>query len=238
MKSAKATRWSREAILAIGDIVAADGENDGGDQSGTDGGTGQADNDSTEGTETGDTDGADDEDPEKLKRKLQSRREQAARQDAEIKRLKKVEAEADELRKAKEETDRKGRTELENLKEDLKARDKALAAKDDTIRRLTIENAFMTLKEIEWNNPATALRLVDLSEVEFDEETGKVKDTKQLLEAAKSLAKTDPYLVKSKTAVGDTDAPNGRKTGQGPATKPGGKILDNDAIANKYNIHK
>jgi hypothetical protein len=234
MRSANATRWSREAILAIGNIIAFDNETEG---EGETGGAGEANSNGSE-SEAGKNSAKDDDgddDPAVLKRKLQNRAEQASRQDAEIARLKKVEQEADELRKAKEELDRKGRSELENLKADLEKRDKTIAAKDDTIRRLTVENAFMTLKEIDWHNPATALRLVDLSDVEFDESTGQVKDRKALVNAAKELAKENPYLVKSKTAV-DEGTPNGKQSGKVPA---GGKPKETDdaALRNKYNIH-
>lgn len=233
MRSAKATRWSREAILAIGNIVAFDNEDE---AEGEAGGTGEANNesDSDTGKKSGEDDDSDD-DSETLKKKLKNRAEQASRQDAEIARLKKVEREADELRKAKEEQDRKGRSELDNLKADLEKAGKTIAAKDDTIRRLTVENTFMTLKEIDWHNPATALRLVDLSDVEFDESTGQVKDRKALVNAAKELAKDNPYLVKSKTAV-DEGTPNGKQSGKVPA---GGKPKETDdaTLRSKYNIH-
>jgi nucleotide-binding universal stress UspA family protein len=234
MRSAKATRWSREAILALGPITVHDepedldsgadkDEKDTSDKSGDDGGADSEDDDG--------------EDPATLRKKLENRAAQAKRQDAEILRLKAIEKEADELRKAKEEQDRKGRSELENLKADVESRDKALAVKDETIRRLTVENAFMTMPEIQWKNPAVALKLVDLTDVEFDPETGAPKDKKQLLEAAKKLAKSDPYLVKSKTEV-DDGTPAGKLSGKPPAGKTGGDKLNNEKLAAKYNIHR
>lgn len=242
MKSAKATRWTREAILALGNIVAhdVDGGTDN-SQTGTAGGTGQADsnsdadNDGEAGSDDDkDAEDEDDVDPKILKQRLKNKREE---QERDFQKRKAAEKRADELQKKVDEADRAKRTELENAKADLDAKDKVIAAKDDTIRRLVIENAFMTLKGIEWNNPATALRLVDLSDVEFDEDTGKPKDMKQLTKAAKALAETDPYLVKSKTAVSDDDAPKGRKSGLPPVVKGGDKV-GNDAIMAKYNIHR
>lgn len=233
-------RRSRKEILAIGNIFAFDVEGDAGDgQDGTAGGTEQDADTSTEadsGSGTANDGDDDDEDPAKLKKKLQNRREQAERQDAEIKRLKAKADKADELQGKVDEAERAKRSELENAKADLEAKDKVIAAKDDTIRRLTVENAFMTLKELEWHDPATALKLVDLSEVEFDEETGKVKDRKLLLTAAKALAKDKPFLVRSETDV-DKGTPNPRTSGKPPAGKKPG-TPNEDAIRSKYNIHK
>jgi hypothetical protein len=241
MKSAYAVRWTRTAILALGNITAHDvdgGTGDGGQ--GSDGGSGQTTESSQEGKEGGagsdagkDADEDDDADPKVLKRKLANKTEE---QDRQFKLLTAERKRADELQKKVDAEERRGKSELENAKSDLDAKDKAIAAKDDTIRRLTIENAFMTLKEIDWNNPATALRLVDLSEVEFDEETGKPKNQKQLLDAARALAKSDPYLVKSKTAVDDS-LPTGKPTGKAPAgASP--KPVDDQKIRDKYNIHR
>jgi hypothetical protein len=234
MKSMKATRWTREAILAAGNVFAFEGDDtggtsDGGNSAADTSGTGPAAADSKDAT-TG-SGSTEDEDPKVLKRKLENKTEE---QDRQFKLWQADKKRADELQKKVDEEERKGKSELENAKTDLAAKDKVIAAKDDTIRRLTIENAFMTLKEIEWNNPATALRLVDLSEVEFDEETGRPKDRKQLLRAAKSLADSDPYLVKSKTDV-STGTPEGKPSGKAPATgKP--KEVTDDAIKQKYNI--
>jgi hypothetical protein len=228
MKSMKATRWTREAILSAGNVFAFEDDPDPADASGAGGAnTDPADSDDGAGSD----DDKDDVDPKILKQRLQNKREE---QERDFKKRKEAEKRADELQKIVDEQERKGKSELENAKTDLAAKDKVIAAKDDTIRRLTIENAFMTLKEIEWNNPATALKLVDLSDVEFDEETGKVKDSKQLLKAAKELAVSDPYLVKSKTDVSN-ETPSGKPSGKPPVGgKP--KEVTNDAIKTKYNI--
>lgn len=237
MKSMRATRWTREAILAAGNIFAFEEAGTGGTgesvDSGTEpGGTGTEQTESKE-SGAGSDDDKDDVDPKILKQRLQNKREE---QERDFKARKLAEKRADELQKIVDEAERKGKSELENAKNDLTAKDKIIASKDDTIRRLTIENAFMTLKEIEWNNPATALKLVDLTGVEFDEDTGAPKERKQLLDAAKALAKSDPYLVKSKTAVSE-DIPNGKPTGTAPVGgKP--KDLGKDAIRAKYNIIK
>jgi hypothetical protein len=240
MKSAK--RWSLAQILSAGNVYASDNEGTGneGQQTGATGGTGQPDPNATSTAGAGGTgdkpkEGEEEFTPEQMRSKIRALQEE---QERHFKERKKAEAERDELRKVKDEADRKDKSELENAKADLEARDKALAAKDETIKRLTVENAFMGLKEIEWHNPARALSLVDLSEVEFDPETGKVKNVKEVLKAAKALADSDSYLVKAKTAP-----PNGTPNGTGTGKPPAGSTQQpdeksKDALRAKYNINR
>lgn len=64
----------------------------------------------------------------------------------------------------------------------------------ETIKKLRIDNAFLTSSEVEWVDAEAALRLVDLSEVEIKDD-GTVKGLKEALAA---LAEKKPYLVKPK----------------------------------------
>jgi len=236
MKSAK--RWSLAQILSAGNVYAHDADGDGG-TGGATGGTGQPDPNatSTEGAGGTGEKPKDEEEftPEQMKRKIAALQEE---QERHFKERKKAEAERDELRKVKDEADRKDKSELENAKADLEARDKVIAAKDETIKRLSVENAFVSLKEIEWHNPATALKLVDLSDVEFDPETGAPKDLKQLVKVAKKLADDNPFLVKSKTAA-PNGTPEGNGTGKPPAqgTKPTDETTK-EKLRQKYNINR
>lgn len=236
MKSVNATRWTREAILAIGNITAQDGEGEGEGQGGESGGSGQANSGTeTKETETGgagkETE-AEEKDPEVLRRKLKNKTEE---QDRQFKLLQQERKRADDLQKVQDEADRKGKTELENAKADLEKRDAELKAKDDTIRRLTIENAFSKLDGITWHDADDALRFVDLSDVEFDGETGKVKDKAKLVAAAKELAKNKPYLVKKEEAGQEKKGSAAVRTGTAPS---GGKTIltDEAALRKKYNI--
>jgi len=229
MKSAK--RWSLDAILSAGNVYASDGEDDkpAPDADPT-GGTGQEPV-----IESGST-GEDDKEftPEQLKAKVAALKEE---KDRHFKQRQDAEKRADELQKKQDEVDRKGKTELENAKSDIEARDKQIETLNVTIRRLAVENAFVALPDVTWHNPATALKLVDLSDVEFDAETGKPKDMKQLVKAAKALAADNPYLVRPKTDASD-DAPTGKPTGKPPANGKPNKGLSEDDLRAKYNINR
>lgn len=88
---------------------------------------------------------------------------------------------------------------------------------------LMIENAFLKESGYDWVDPEAALRLADLSQVEFDEKTNKAVGLGSALAA---LAKKSPYLLKPKAddeGKGDgKPAPKG--TGKPPASgKPGQK---------------
>jgi hypothetical protein len=204
------------------------------------GGAGQNDQGGTEG-ETGSAgDDLDKLSPDELLRKAKALKDEQARhyngkKEEERKRLE-AEAERDELKKKQDEADRKGKSELENLKSDVESQKSTIESQAATIKRLTVANAFLELPDIEWHNPKRALTLVDLSEVEFDDKTGEIKDTSKLVAAAKNLAKTDAYLVKSKTAVGN-GTPAGKPTGSPPAGGKGAAAMDDAAVKNKYNLN-
>jgi hypothetical protein len=61
-------------------------------------------------------------------------------------------------------------------------------------RQLTLENAFFRANQVDWVDPADALKLVDLEDVDVDED-GTV-DPVQLRKALRALAKAKPHLVK------------------------------------------
>ena len=58
-----------------------------------------------------------------------------------------------------------------------------------------VDNAFFKDNKYKWNNPATALRVLDRSKVEIDDK-GEVHGLTAALDA---LAKSDPYLLAPKT---------------------------------------
>lgn len=110
--------------------------------------------------------------------------------------------------------------EMEKVKKDLaeaaEERDKLRA----TNRDLQISNAFLTDNTYEWRNPATALKLLDRSKLDFDGE-GNVTGMKNALEA---LAKSDDYLLKPKA--------DGGGDGDGKQTGPPGTAAGNGAPGN------
>ena len=61
-------------------------------------------------------------------------------------------------------------------------------------RQLVLENAFLASNQIDWVDPEDALRLVDLSDVDVDDD-GSV-DRRALRAALKDLARRKPHLVK------------------------------------------
>lgn len=86
--------------------------------------------------------------------------------------------------------------------------------------RLRLEIALRDDKAHDWVNPATVLKLVDTSEVDFDAKTGTPRGLKAALD---KLAKESPFLLKPKDdGTGDDDKgdkPAPRGTGKPPAPK-------------------
>jgi hypothetical protein len=233
----KRTRLTREEILAIGNVYLSEGEGEGG-QGGESGGTGQPnegkpnDNGNDDGAGSdGESDEFDKLSPEELAKKAKRLREE---RDRHYRQKQDAIRERDELKTAQqaaeEEARRKNQSEVDNLKDDVQKRDKTISDLQGTIKRLTVERAFMSTPGIEWHNPERALTLVDLSGVEVDDD-GKIKDSKAVAKAAKDLAESDAYLVKSTGT-----SPTGRPSGQPPAGKPTGKGKSEAEIRKKYNI--
>lgn len=246
MRSAR-TRLSLAQVLAYGPFTGREGEGSesGGAGSGA-GGTGGAgsqntggNDDKTGGAGQSGSDADDDtDDPAELKKKLANRVAQNRRQDEELRRLRESQRELDELKAEKEKRDREGASELENAQRDLEKANTRIPKLLDTVRELTLENTFLKLDGIDWHDADAALRLVDLSGVEFDNETGAVKDASKLVDAAKKLAKDKPYLVKGKTAVG-SNVPEGRPSGAPPASGSGTNVATEDAkVRDKYRIRR
>lgn len=77
---------------------------------------------------------------------------------------------------------------------------------------LRLQVAFLQANEISWVNPEVALKLADLSDVDIDDETGKV-DTRALRAALKQLARDHKYLVKPAATNEDTGDDSGASTG-------------------------
>lgn len=246
MRSAR-TRLTRAHILAIGNVKFSEGEpgSTGGsgdpNPSNPAGGTGQGGKsgdpkDGTGGTGAPKDDLDDITDPEVLKRKLRNAREAEQRLHG---KMTAAERERDELKtkqtEAEEAARRESQSEVENLKDDIRKRDETIQARNATIQSLTVQLAFAQVKDVDWHDPEDALRLVDLSGVEFDEKTGEVKDKSKVVKAAKDLAKAKPHLVKSSTAVPGS-VPNGVRNGQPPAGGPPTNSDREKELRTKYKI--
>ena len=100
-------------------------------------------------------------------------------------------------------------------------------------QKLMLENAFLKSGGYDWVDPEAALRLADLSAVEFDEKTNKAMG---LESALAKLAKDKPYLLKAKAEDEDKDKGdkgNQRRTGQAPR---GGTQKQSDQAAREAKL--
>jgi hypothetical protein len=86
--------------------------------------------------------------------------------------------------------------------------------RDQQIQELRIHNAFLAANTFQWHDPADALRLADLRDVEIEED-GTVVGLK---EALQKLAREKPHLIKSDKKdepKGKSGSPtNGRRKGE------------------------
>jgi predicted RNase H-like nuclease (RuvC/YqgF family) len=194
------------------------------------------DQDDAEGSDDGDDEGDEDEseDDDKPKGKI----------DPKDKRIQEVSAEAKKYRLKNREL----RTEVAQLKAQVAELSKGKKkAKDDdgdddevqpdveTTRKLeaaqrqnedlAIRLEFLANKKHSWKNPKAALKLLDLSEVEIDEDG----DVVGLDEAIDQLAKDEPYLLEQQ------EEPKQRRRATGQSTKSQRKGNPNrDKLVSKY----
>lgn len=84
-------------------------------------------------------------------------------------------------------------------------------------QNLMLQIAMRDDKAHDWVDPDAALRLADLSDVEFDEKTNKAIGLKAALD---KLAKDKPYLLKAKD---DEEGGQRQRTGRPPGGGKGGK---------------
>jgi hypothetical protein len=124
-------------------------------------------------------------------------------------------------------------SEQEKIKRDLEEANKAREQMAKEKQDLELRIAFLSDKTYEWRNPEHALRLVDLSGVEFKD--GKITGLK---EAVKALADNNKYLLAEKGTGdgangGQADPPTGSTvpmTGQ----QPGNAAASKSAMAKQF----
>jgi hypothetical protein len=92
-------------------------------------------------------------------------------------------------------------------------------------QKLALQNAFLSDNSFQWQNPAAALKLADLSKVEIKAD-GTVTGLKEALEA---LSKSDPYLLQPKKDPEDDG--KGKPPPASGGAPAGGR--GSDAAANK-----
>lgn len=155
-----------------------------------------------------------DNDPASLRRKL-ANSEEARNRNAD--KRKELVTEVKEL-KAKIAQMEKDGTPDDAIKTRNEELEKDIAKVSATNQNLMLQIAMRDDKAHTWVDPDAALRLADLSEVEFDEKTLRPIGLKAALD---KLAKEKPYLLK-KDADGDDDDSQGRRggsTGRRPAPR-------------------
>lgn len=152
--------------------------------------------------------------------------------DRHVRRRQEAERERDEARQRLAELEGKDKTDLEKAQSRVTELESENEALHDSLRTTRLENAFLTDNSYEWHNPRRALSLADLSNVEIDED-GTVHGLKDALDA---LAKSDSYLLKSKSKEeGETEdekvSTGGRKQ---PSKKKKDADADDEALRLKY----
>lgn len=213
MKSTRLSLNKKLLTLDLAPIFGADGEGEGAGgtggagttETGGEGAAGAGGSGSTEKPEEGG-------DPQKKITALEEEKNRhfTARQAAE--------KERDDLKAWKEEQERKGKSDLENLQTDLKTVKAERDQLAETNQRLLVQVAFLGTNDVQWHNPERALALVDLSDVEIKD--GKV-DTKALKAAIDALAKSDSYLVKTTEAKEEKPGTPPGRSGQLPGNGAG-----------------
>lgn len=165
-----------------------------------------ADGDSDEGDDADDSQGDDDKGKKSKKKSGPVSREEfdavTRRLSAADKRRSDAEKEAAALRKEKEDKEREGKPELENLRKDHDELVKNNEGLQNRFRKLALVNAFLTAsaqEKIAWHDPKVAQKAADLEDLEVDED-GNVEGIR---DAVKLLAKSHKYLVNSGKEDGD-----------------------------------
>jgi hypothetical protein len=180
-------------------LLGGDGEDEGGDDDGSDDEE-ESEEDATD--EDGETGGK-----SKKKSGPVSREEFDAvtrRLSAADKRRSEAEKEAAALRKFKEDHERQGNTELQNLQKDHGDLTKAHESLQGRFKKLALVNAFLTAsaqEKITWHDPKVAQRSADLDDLEIDED-GNVEGIR---DAVKELAKKHKYLVNAGSGQDEED---------------------------------
>ena len=123
--------------------------------------------------------------------------------------------------KSKDDEDDSDSEEVASLTAD---RDKLLTDNEG----LRIQVAFLKNAKHAWKNPAAALKLADLSDVEINDD-GEVDGLDEALDA---LAESDPYLLKGKDETDET--PKVKKSGQRSGTQRKKGNANRDALLKKY----
>lgn len=156
-------------------------------------------------------------------------------------RMKAADRNAAEARKALEaanakikEFEDKDRSELEKAQNDAREAQEVRDKLNQTVSGLRMQVAFLSSNDVNWHDPAVALRLLDTTDISIDDD-GNVKGMK---EAIKRLADGHKYLVKSKdgdAGNGDEERPPRKKTGDSTnGSVGGGSKIDRKKMEERF----
>lgn len=149
-----------------------------------------------------------------------------------VRRRVEAETERDELKRRLEELEGKDQTEVEKLTKERDGLKEENTTLKTSLRDAQLNNAFLSDNTYEWHNPGRALALADLSEVEIDSD-GTVHGLKKALDA---LAKSDSYLLKSKSDAKDPadGAPDTSGVANASKKRKGQDDASEEALLTKY----
>lgn len=211
-----------------------DGEGENQDQSGTGGaGTGEQQSSGEQPNGAGENGGESQGDPQK---KIAAQEEIIARL---AQQREERDAELEELKKFKEEADNAKLSEQEKVDKRIKELEESNTAKDQTLQKLVINNAFLTANDVQWHDAETALSLLDTSGFEIVVDKNgipSVKDKQGFAKAIAKLAEDKSYLVKTPANEGDGKGPQQwqGKTGDAPKPKPNADSAERQRLQDKY----
>lgn len=172
-------------------------------QSGPEGTTETPDPNAQSGAETGTQPSPEQVAAEKYRQRMIAADQKASKYEAELKQLRD-----------------KDLPEMDRMRRDIEEKDKALAEAQEGLRRARIDNAFLKANKYRWRDNELALKNVDLSDVDIDDQ-GNVIGIEKALER---MAKAYPWMLEEKdkeegsTSVGTASTPP--MTGKASTDKP------------------
>ena len=198
----------------------ADGDEAGGQGGSQDGGAGTGDGEGAAAGKTTDESSSTEGDPQKKILALTDEKDRhfAART--------KAEKERDDALARLKEIDDKDKTELQLKTDKVEELTGTVTSLQETNRVLALENAFLKDNSFKWQDPAVALRLVDLSKVDIKE--GKVTG---LADALKALAESSPFLLQKDESGDDAKDKDAKKRPPASGDAPGSRRSDDKGAA-------
>ena len=181
--------------------------------------------DDTSGGGDGDDDPEEDSGKDERDPRIKALSDEAAKRRVENKQLK---ADLDKALARIKEIDDADKSEVDRLTEQVAELTSKQEEAEASLREARLHNAFLASNKYTWHEPETALKLVDLSEVEIEED-GSVKGMDKAL---KALADSKPFLVRKEEEEDEPKTPTGTPAGSG-GRKDKSK-LDRERLEKKY----